>query len=93
MSRYINADNMKTTKSIQSADFNSIETIQKWIDEQPTADVVERKHGEWIEDEEQNHVELTFHCSECGCEAWGIEETTNFCPECGADMRNILPKP
>ena len=41
MSRYIDADLLRTVKSIQSADFNSIETIQKWIDEQPTADVVE----------------------------------------------------
>ena len=41
MSRYIDADAMRTVKSIQSADFNSIESIQKWIDEQPTADVVE----------------------------------------------------
>lgn len=48
---------------------------------------LERQHGEWIEDEEQNHVEITFHCSECGYKAWGIEETTNFCPNCGADMR------
>lgn len=34
--RLIDADALKTIKSIQSADFNSIETIQKWIDDAPT---------------------------------------------------------
>ena len=29
-------DELKSIKSIQSADFNSIETIQKWIDDVPT---------------------------------------------------------
>lgn len=32
----IDGDELKSIKSIQSADFNSIETIQKWIDEAPT---------------------------------------------------------
>ena len=40
MSRYIDADKLKTIESIQSADFNSIESIRRWIDEQQTADVV-----------------------------------------------------
>lgn len=44
MSRYIDADKLKTIKSIQSADFNSIETIREWIDKQETADVVEVVH-------------------------------------------------
>lgn len=34
--RLIDADELKTVKSIQSADFNSIETIQMWIDSAPT---------------------------------------------------------
>ena len=29
-------EELKSIKSIQSADFNSIETIQKWIDDAPT---------------------------------------------------------
>lgn len=39
--RLIDADALKTIKSIQSADFNSIETIRKWIDDAPTIDAVE----------------------------------------------------
>ena len=34
--RLINADELKTVQSIQKADFNSIESIRKWIDEAPT---------------------------------------------------------
>ena len=34
--RLIDGDELKSIKSIQSADFNSIETIQKWIDNAPT---------------------------------------------------------
>lgn len=34
--RLIDGDKLKSIKSIQSADFNSIETIQKWIDDAPT---------------------------------------------------------
>ena len=33
--RLIDAEELKTIKSIQSADFNSIETIREWIDNAP----------------------------------------------------------
>lgn len=53
----------------------------------PTADVVEVKHGEWVNPEMGYEV-----CSVCGyCFAvydehdYQIER--NFCPNCGADMR------
>ena len=36
----------------------------------------ERKNGKWIEDE----------CSICGCYVWH-GDVRNFCPNCGADMR------
>lgn len=39
--RLIDADKLRTIRSIQSGDFNSIETIQKWIDDAPTVDAVE----------------------------------------------------
>lgn len=38
--RLIDADKLRTIRSIQSGDFNSIETIQKWIDDAPTVDSV-----------------------------------------------------
>ena len=42
----------------------------------PSADVVERKRGEWIVGTEQ--------CTCCG--SYGLI-SFNFCPNCGADMR------
>ena len=44
----------------------------------PSADVVERKKGEWI-----NNTNGTFECSLCG---WK-HSRSNYCPNCGADMR------
>lgn len=38
--RLIDADALKTRKSINSANFNTIETIQEWIDNAPTIDLV-----------------------------------------------------
>lgn len=34
--RLIDADSMKTMKNIQSANFNAVELIRLWIDNQPT---------------------------------------------------------
>lgn len=34
--RLIDADKMKTMKNIQSANFNAVELIRLWIDNQPT---------------------------------------------------------
>lgn len=46
----------------------------------PTADVVEVKHGEWVEDGEYQV------CSECGEEHhWG-EYRATYCEDCGAKM-------
>jgi hypothetical protein len=57
---------------------------------QPTADVVEVKHGEWVEIQKYD----IFECSECGYEWYmqGIgrthpfENNANFCPDCGVKM-------
>ena len=52
----------------------------------------QRKHGEWIErPNDHNH----FMCSECGkpCDmvltasGFVVEQLSDFCPDCGADMR------
>ena len=54
----------------------------------PTADVVERKRGEWIPILEVNEngepYQAGAYCSECG-DAESYEPY--FCPNCGADMR------
>lgn len=58
--------------------------IQTALKRLPAAQT-ERK-GHWIEDEEQKHVEKTWHCSECGNQAWGEYEKTTYCCHCGARM-------
>ena len=64
--------------------------FNKAIVNAPTIDAVEVKHGRWIETEEevwhlyQRRTITRFRCSQC-------EQTenkkSNYCPNCGADMR------
>lgn len=62
-----------------------IETIQMETADRKT----EPKRGEWIAKTENCHSHWV--CSECG--AWALLEyneqmcLSNFCPDCGADMR------
>lgn len=53
----------------------------------PASDVVERKKGKWRErytNTTDNEAIGFYSCSECGFrDGWN----TNFCPNCGADMR------
>ena len=50
-----------------------------------------RPHGEWIEKEDYN-MDTYYDCSVCG-NSWCTFDGTpwqnrmNFCPKCGADMR------
>ena len=61
----------------------------------PSADVVERKKGEWLEygidviTDEWGFEEVfsAYVCSECDYESHDSKEKHNFCPNCGADMR------
>lgn len=66
------------------------DSIAQWLVKKiknvPSADVAPVRHGHWVEDEVQIHVEKTYHCSECDCLAWGEDEKTRYCPTCGARM-------
>lgn len=55
----------------------------------PTVDAVERKRGEWKEITDRT-MDCCYRCSECGFirDAYFLE-VTNFCPNCGADMRKV----
>ena len=73
--------------SINSMNFGMFwDGIEQAIDESPTIDAEPVRHGHWIEDEIQIHIEKTYHCSECDCLAWGEDEKTRYCPICGARM-------
>ena len=71
--------------------------IKKKLDNIQPADVrpVVRGHyvGEYDGYADGNPVYDMWYCSECGCffEDWDEKPTYNFCPNCGADMREVTP--
>lgn len=53
-------------------------------------EALSERTGEWIlECDSEGEGDNLYRCSECGCEC-GCQEydKPNFCPNCGADMRN-----
>ena len=72
---------------------NDCEGYASWaIKSVPTADVVERKHGKWIgiphkTVSKRNRVihSMMYICS--ACRYSNGRHKSNFCPDCGADMR------
>lgn len=85
MSKYIDADKLQETvyKRVNNP------AIRGWlnslINEQPTADVKEVKHGQWspFPAYKNNYTGICYECTECGC---NDTEPTNFCSNCGARM-------
>ena len=57
-----------------------VKSILTDLTEQPTADVEEVKHGEWL----YSRVHNILHCSECGEIPDCFEPP--YCPNCGAKM-------
>lgn len=59
-----------------------------WIDEASTIQP-EPKRGKWIPHEDEDGEHYGDKCSECG--EWYVMPygKTNFCPNCGADMREV----
>ena len=99
MSRYIDA----TDIAKQIADFKrlvnspnsdymtgylcALSVTEGMIANTPTADVVEVRHGVWIEqrrDYGEYMVTEGFKCSLCGLEK--MDNDYNYCPDCGARM-------
>ena len=59
------------------------DTLLKAIKELPSAD---RPQGEWEERPSEDWISIRrWYCSECG--EWQTYGMTNYCPNCGADMR------
>jgi rubrerythrin len=75
-----------------------VEMIEDCIDNQPTADVAEVKHGKWIDRYSEKYDNHLFECSECrkkalydakGDELGHVKITqvlSPVCPWCGAKM-------
>ena len=53
------------------------------VDDLPTADVQEVRHGHWECNYDRGAFYIVYVCSECGRETLVKE---NFCPYCGARM-------
>lgn len=64
----------------------------KMIEEAPAADVVEVKHGRWIDRMLDNFRKYECACSECGARYIGNydqycePDEFYYCPRCGAKM-------
>ena len=59
---------------------------------QESKEVPQRIHGRWVGTEfdgyaDGNPVYYEWKCSACGCVVEDEEPTWNYCPNCGADMR------
>ena len=55
------------------------------IDQLPTVDAVEVVHGHWVGGYKGTEYTIP-KCSQCGY-GNGAVGTSNYCPNCGADMR------
>lgn len=88
MARYIDADAvMKEIRRIGGHNLSGWDTIgvKALICRQPTADVVEVRHGQWVQNE---HYTTIYKCSECGrhIEARCDPEVPYPYCHCGAKM-------
>lgn len=85
--RYIDIKKFTIPRGFFNQDLN-VPKIFDLLYSQPTADVVEVKHGEWIA--YRNPVEVVFICSECKYRYFFADPEEeceyNFCPHCGAKM-------
>lgn len=84
MTRYIDADALigaLHNHAFLEGDDRSI--CYNIIQKQPTIDAEPVRHGKWI-GKSTGGWHFTC-CSECGYVEWN--ETNNYCPKCGADMR------
>ncbi len=110
MARYIDAEKLKCsidseTDSIFDWDMTIEElyyNLCKLVDDEPTADVDEVKHGEWkpmfmVVAYEYAGKTFDFRgikCSECGKEIISLIHESfrpkpNYCPSCGARMDGV----
>ena len=62
-----------------------VQYTRDFIANVPAADVVERKRGEWGKVYRSKVTVNDGYVSTC-CDMWN-ERKSNFCPNCGADMR------
>ena len=95
MAEYIDREKMLKCLEENNTDVDWIvgkynaDWIYSFIETQPTADVTEVKHGEWIPCGDGEHTPLM--CSSC-FNTWGFykQKGSVYCPNCGAKMDGDL---
>ena len=84
-----NKDMVSGANSDEHQAWYKADDVYKALEAIPT---IEPKRGRWIDLDDQWGLEGTVKCSACG-ELWSLIDGTpqdngmNFCPNCGADMR------
>ena len=93
MAKYIDADKlikaMKKTAEITGRFGDAVNAFEACVKLMPAADVVEVKHGKWIERE--NNYDTDYDCSVCSesfvfIDGDPIDNLYQHCPNCGAKM-------
>ena len=96
MARYIDATKLEELCAIMAdkcdgigeSIWNQFRTAVEWS---PTADVRENVHGKWIDAMDTSGVEF-YRCNKCGTYIEKVffanDYMVNFCPNCGAKMRD-----
>lgn len=70
---------------VHPLDYNA-QAIKTRIESLPSAQTM-RKKGRWKRRLVDSGFNADWHCSECGWETAIEEHGYNYCPNCGADMR------
>ena len=90
MSKFPSAELLRASKMGAEGALNEIDDV-------PTADVAEVKHGEWVRSGRCDHVPyriknpekwVTYRCSVCGYRN-GRRSNDHYCPNCGAKMDGV----
>jgi len=89
ISHYKALANIEWNKRVSPVSWaDAYEEFIEYLEESPTVDAVEVVHGRWEKPSKygMNHKfnHLGFVCSRC--QKWNDNES-NYCPNCGADMR------
>ena len=84
MSRYVDIEPYEKDDYVLRKDiatFCGVELKTKFIQDMPTADVAEVKHGRW------NELPYSYECSVCGIiRPKEMTGKWNYCPNCGSKV-------
>lgn len=93
--RLINADALKKLRRCEIDEYADGWTFKElWEAEEADIDslpAIAPKRGKWMRTESTSGWEKNYYCSECRCEFFVetcmLKPTWNYCPNCGALMR------